>query len=97
MIFSPLLCRAAVAADPYSGAVYWASEGSLANIFRIGSDTSLFSRLDQPFALEYDWAGNRLLWVEDGANVMFWFPFSPFDFNSVSLCVVVTATRPTQS
>ena len=69
--FFALLCIAAVAADPYSGAVYWASEGSSASIFNIGAESSLFTRLDQPFAMEYDWAGNRLLWIEDGANVKF--------------------------
>ncbi len=30
---------------------------------------TLYQRRDQPFALEYDWVGNRLLWVEDGDNV----------------------------
>ena len=62
----------AIAVDSYTDTIYWSSEGSSASVYsKRGSlqPQALYSNRDQPFALEYDWVGNRLLWVEDGVNV----------------------------
>ena len=62
----------AVAVDSYTDTVFWVPEGSSAIVYKkIGSRQSqaLYRNRDQSFALEYDWVGNRLLWVENSKNV----------------------------
>ena len=59
----------AVAHDYHTDTYYWSIQGGQASIYASGDPSPIYRVRDEPFALEYDWLGRRLFWVEDGLVV----------------------------